>query len=135
MLALTPKMIDAVLERDATCDNVHDPIKITRRRVDGHDLYFAINDSATAWDGTVRFCGDGVREQRDPATGTSKAVAEATRVPLHLGPYGAMFFRTPQVTSSAPPHENRLGRAQDDVQACRRPVSPQPAKAPTCALN
>ena len=96
MLALTPKMIDAVLERDATCDNVHDPIKITRRRVDGHDLYFAINDSATAWDGTVRFCGDGVREQWDPATGTSSAVAEATRVPLHLGPYGAMFFRTPQ---------------------------------------
>ncbi|HPO37319.1 MAG TPA: glycosyl hydrolase [Kiritimatiellia bacterium] len=96
MLALTPKMIDAVLERDAACDDARAPIKITRRRIDGHDLYFAINDSDAAWDGTVRFCGDGVREQWDPATGARSAVADATRVPLRLGPYGAMFFRAPQ---------------------------------------
>jgi len=96
MLTLTPKMIDTLLERDATCDDTRAPIKITRRHVDGHDLYFVINDSATAWEGNVRFCGDGVREQWNPATGTISAVAEATHVPLRFGPYGAMFFRTPQ---------------------------------------
>lgn len=98
MLALVPKMLDALLERDAASEDAQSPIKITRRRIDGHDVYFAINDSDAAWRGALRF-RDGVSEQWDPASGAITPVAAGTRVPLQLGPYGAMFFRTRQAAA------------------------------------
>ena len=106
MLALVPKMIDSLLERDATCAEPQAPIKITRRRIDGHDVYFAINDSATAWAGDLRFCGHGVHEQWDPSTGKRVSLAEGTKVPVQLGPYGAILFRA--TTAGTP---QRLGGA------------------------
>jgi hypothetical protein len=69
------------------------PIRITHRRVDGHDVYFAINDGDAAWRGALRFCGNGVTEQWDPATGLRTPLAHGADVPLQLGPYGAMLFR------------------------------------------
>lgn len=94
MLALLPRVIDSRLGRDAACTTPRAPVRITRRRVDGHDVYFAINDRDTPWDGTLRFCAPGVTEQWDPQTGACSAVTGGTEVALRLGPYGAMLFRT-----------------------------------------
>lgn len=93
MLALVPQVIDTLIGRDAACADAKAPVKITHRRVDGHDVYFAINDSAAAWGGKIRFCGRGVSEQWDPATGVMTPLSEGANVPVRLGPYGAMLFR------------------------------------------
>jgi len=96
MLALVPKMIDAMVERDAVCADAKAPVKIMRRRIDGHDVYFAINDGPADWNGEIRFCGRGVSEQWDPSTGKMSPLADGSKVPLRLGPYGAMLFRAKQ---------------------------------------
>jgi len=38
MIALVPKVIDSLLERDAACSDAKAPVRITHRRVDGHDV-------------------------------------------------------------------------------------------------
>ncbi len=93
--ALVPRLLDALFERDAACLDASAPIKITRRRMDGHDVYFAINDGNAAWEGAIRFHGRGVTEQWDPATGAVTSRAEQSQVSVRLQPYGAMLFRAP----------------------------------------
>ena len=97
MLALVPKVINSLLERDAACADAKAPVRITHRRVDEHDVYLAINDSDTAWSGEIRFCGSGVTEQWDPSNGTMTPLAAGTKASVQLGPYGAMLFRAKDV--------------------------------------
>ncbi len=97
MMGLVPRMIDSILERDAACADVKSPVRITHRHVDGHDVYFAINDGDTDWSGEIRFCGRGVTEQWNPVTGAMTPLAEGTQVTAQLGPYGAMLFRTEKI--------------------------------------
>ncbi len=97
MTALMPKVINALLEHDAVCADAKAPVRITHRRVDDHDVYLAINDSDTAWGGTLRFCGRGVTEQWDPNTGATTPLVNGAKVPMQLGPYGAMLFRTEKI--------------------------------------
>lgn len=103
---LLPKLLDELLERDAACEGSRAPVRITHRRVEDHDVYFAINDSATPWSGAIRFPGRGVAELWDPATGTMTAAGDGTKVAMNLGPYGAMLFRAADI--AAP---RRLGLA------------------------
>ena len=77
---------------------------MTRRRIDGHEVYFAINDSDATWQGVLRFCGRGVSEQWNPATGAMTSLTDGSQVSLRLGPYGAMLFRS--ATADVP---QRLG--------------------------
>lgn len=93
MLALLPQLLDSVLERDAYAPGPRAPVRITHRRVAGHEVYFAINDGAAPWSGAVRFPGRGVSEQWDPATGTLTPLAGGTTVTLQLGAYGGMLLR------------------------------------------
>jgi hypothetical protein len=97
MLALVPKVIDSLLERDAACADAKTPVRITHRRVDDHDVYLAINDSDTAWSGELRFCNRGVSEQWDPGTGTMTPITEGAKVSVRLDPYGAMLFRAKEI--------------------------------------
>lgn len=69
------------------------PLHATHRRIDGHDVFFAINDSDRAWEGVVSLAAYGAGEQWDPATGQKTALASSRDVPLRLGPYGGMLFR------------------------------------------
>ncbi len=125
MIGLVPQIVDSLFQRDAACAELKTPVKITRRRIDGHEVYFAINDSDAEWAGEVRFCGRGVSEQWDPATGAMTPTADGTRVPLRLGPYGAMLFRS--ATADVP------GRLGGDVgpsllMTCEPlPKTPKPA--------
>jgi len=85
----------------------------------------AVNDSAAAWEGKIRFCGRGVSEQWNPATGAMTPLADGTQVPVRLGPYGAMLFRS--VTANVP---KRLGGAVAAVLSlsCEPlPKTPKPA--------
>jgi hypothetical protein len=106
MLALVPKVIDSLLERDAACADAKARVRITHRRVDEHDVYFAINDSDAAWSGELRFCGRGVTEKWDPVTGKMSPLSEGKKVSVQLGPYGAMLFR-----AKAADRPQRLGGA------------------------
>jgi hypothetical protein len=99
MIALVPKVIDSLLERDAACAGATSPVRVTHRRVDGHDVFFAINDSDVPWSGEIRFCGRGVTEQWDPSTGAMTPIPDGNNVPAKLGPYGAMLFRAKEVGS------------------------------------
>lgn len=110
MMALVPRMIDTLIGRDAFCADAKAPVRITHRRVDGHDVYFAINDSDGPWSGEIHFCGRGVTEAWDPATGAMSPLKDGTQASLQLGPYGAMLFRTEQ--ADAPQRRSQgFGRA------------------------
>ena len=97
MTALVPRMLDTLLERDAASADSKAPVRVTHRRVDDHDVFFAINDSDTAWSGEIRFCGHGVTELWDPNTGVMTPLADGTKASVQLGPYGAMLFRAKEV--------------------------------------
>lgn len=99
MVSLLPALLDDLIERDADSAVRATAIHTTHRRVDGHDVYFAINDSAQAWSGSLRFPGEGVSEQWNPDTGERSVPTCATNVPLQLGPYGAMLFRARSIAA------------------------------------
>lgn len=90
--ALLPVVVEGLLEADVTA-TAGGPLRATHRRIDGHEVYFLINDSGTAWTGEVSLCADGAGEQWDPATGQMKALAGAAKVSLSLQPYGATLLR------------------------------------------
>lgn len=121
MMSIIPKIVDSLLERDADCAVPDSPVKTTRRHIDGHEVYFAINDSESAWQGTLRFCGRGVAEQWDPVTGAMTPIADGRQVPVRLGPYGAMLFRSP--TANVP---KRLGGAADAFSMRCEPLPKTP---------
>jgi hypothetical protein len=124
MISLVPQIIDSLIERDAACAELETPIKITRRRVDGHEVYFAINDSDAAWEGEIRFCGGGVSEQWDPATGAMTPIASGTQVPVRLGAYGAMLFRS--ATAEVPQRLNGKVGAALSLISKPLPKTPKP---------
>jgi len=125
MIALVPQIVDSLFERDAACAEAKAPVKITRRRIDGHEVYFAINDSDAAWEGAIGFCGRGVNEQWDPATGLMTPLADGTQVPVRLGPYGAMLFRS--ATASVPKRLGGTVPAALTITCEPLPKTPKPA--------
>jgi len=90
---LLPMVIDSLLGRDVTLGVQGTPIRATHRRVDGHEVYFLINDSAAKWEGQVGFAAIGAGELCDPASGKITPLAALGNVPLSLEPYGGMLFR------------------------------------------
>ena len=128
MIGLVPRLVDSLFERDAACAEAKPPVKITRRRIDGHEVYFAINDSDAAWEGEIRFCGRGVSEQWDPATGVMTPLADGTQVPVRLGPYGAMLFRS--ATADVPKRLGGTVAAALSLTCEPLPKTPKPAVSP-----
>jgi hypothetical protein len=125
MMALVPRVVDSLFERDAACEDAKSPVKITRRHSDGHEVYFAINDSDATWEGKIRFCGRGVGEQWDPATGAMTPLADGTPVSVRLGPYGAMLFRS--ATAAVPKRVSGTVTAALSLTCEPLPATPQPA--------
>jgi hypothetical protein len=126
MMAFVPTMLDRLLERDVRCDDPHSPLRATHRRVEGHDVYFVINDSGQPWNGTIHLRGKGLGEQWNPQTGMASPLADSSDVPLHLDPYGALLFRFPH--SQSPARRSGFGGALP-VLAC----APLPGVAPVIA--
>lgn len=97
--ALLPTVLDGLLGRDVTVDRGA-PIRATHRRVEGHDVYFLINDSPDAWKGDVSVSAAGSGELWDPLTGKSTPLPGADEIHLDLPAYAGALLR---FTEAAPP--------------------------------
>ncbi|MEI6502042.1 MAG: glycosyl hydrolase, partial [Armatimonadota bacterium] len=117
--ALLPVVVNGLLEADVTA-GPESPLRATHRRLDGHDVYFIINDSAEAWSGDVSVCAAGAGEQWDPATGKAKPLAAGSKVALSLEPYGATLLRFPQ--ARAPQRHRPTGEALPGMTFTRLPA-------------
>jgi len=90
---LLPLVLDGVLERVVKVHSPGSPLRATHRRIEGHEVFFLINDSPKPWQGEVTFCASGRGERWDVATGTLAETNLGDRVSLSLEPYGAAGFR------------------------------------------
>lgn len=95
MTPLLPVVLDRLIERDVRLDDPSFPLRATHRRVDDHDVYFVLNDSAQAFHGAIHLRGKSSGELWDPRTGSMSPLATGESIPLQLSPYGAMLFRFP----------------------------------------
>jgi hypothetical protein len=93
--ARLPEVLDVVLEPDVQPAEPHSPLRATHRRIDGHEVYFVINDRSTPWEGSLRLAATGQGEQWDPSTGKMTPLPAGNEIKLKLGAYGAMLYRFP----------------------------------------
>jgi hypothetical protein len=91
--ALLPMVLDSLLGQDVRVGEKDAPLRVTHRRIDGHEIFFVINDSGGPWEGALDFAARGAGEQWDPATGTMNPLSSPVGVPAKLGPYGGMLYR------------------------------------------
>ena len=94
--ALLPMVLNAVLEPDAKAGDGRTPIRVTHRRMGGHEVFFLINDSGDAWEGQVSVAARGAGEQWDPASGAMTPAGADGKASLRLGSYGAVLLRYPE---------------------------------------
>ncbi|HWH70268.1 MAG TPA: glycosyl hydrolase, partial [Candidatus Sulfotelmatobacter sp.] len=92
---LLPLVVKGILEPDVQVGAARSPLRCTHRRIEGHDLYFLINDSAQPWTGSIGLLGTGQGERFDPATGQITPLAATNTFPASLAAYGATLFRFP----------------------------------------
>ena len=97
---LLPIVLDQALEpglrfapRNAAHARQPSPVRVTHRRLEGHEVWFLINDSPKPWTGSVSVGAIGPGERWDPATGRSTPLASPADLPLELDAYGAAFLR------------------------------------------
>jgi hypothetical protein len=88
-----PVVLDRVIEPDLRPTQAGSPLRATHRRIDGHEVYFVINDSPKSWSGEVSFAATGQVEEWDPGSGQVLPQTSSGPIPLALGPYGATFLR------------------------------------------
>jgi len=90
---LLPIVLDGVLAPDVRTASRKSPIRVTHRRIGGHEVYFAINDSGDACEEQLSLAAGGAGELWDPATGERRAIPADEPVGLDLEPYGGVFLR------------------------------------------
>lgn len=98
--ALLPVMLDKLLEPDVVAANDGSPLRVTHRRIDGHEVYFIINDSGESCSDTVSVAAEGPGELWDPATGKNSPLAGPRNIKLVLEPYSGVLLR---FARAAPP--------------------------------
>ncbi|MCC6145725.1 MAG: hypothetical protein IT368_18110 [Candidatus Hydrogenedentes bacterium] len=91
--ALLPVILDGLLDQDVHITPPDGPVRVTHRRIDGHEVYFLVNNSGESWTGAATFRAVGAGEAWDPASGTMSPLSSPEQVPVVLGPYGAMLYR------------------------------------------
>lgn len=90
--ALLSRALDAVLAPDVAFP-VDAPLHATHRKIDGHEVYFVINNSPAPWSGTVSISAEGAGERWDPATGAVTPEPDPSFISLTLEGYSGMLFR------------------------------------------
>ena len=93
--SLLAVVLNGLLEPDVKVSGSRAPVRATHRHVEGHELYFLINDSPQPWEGDVRLCVNGHGEQWDPATGKVVSLGNIDHLKLSLEAYGGTFLRFP----------------------------------------
>ncbi|MBM3497615.1 MAG: hypothetical protein FJX74_02985 [Armatimonadetes bacterium] len=92
-VALLPTVLDAIIEPDLAADAAGSPVRFTHRRIDGQEVYFAINDSPEPVEASVSLATAGAGELWDPATGKLTPLASGQGVKLALDSYGGALLR------------------------------------------
>lgn len=95
-ISLLPNILDQVLEKDVDLRNADSPFHITHRKIEGHDVYFIINDSDKPHEEALSFRGE-KGEIWDPKDGSVKPLPKDKWVEIELEPYGAIIVRFPNV--------------------------------------
>ncbi len=90
---LLPTVLDGLLEADVTVEGAKSPLRVTHRRLEGHEVYFVINDSAEPWAGRVGFAAVGAGECWNLTTGKREETFSDGKVRLNLEGYGARLVR------------------------------------------
>ena len=103
--SLLPLVLDLIIEPDGAVADASAPIRMTHRRIDGHEVYFVINDSDLPWEGKLDLPAAGKVEQWDPATGEVTVTKDGRALPVRLDGYGAAFYRFRKVI---PPQRKRV---------------------------
>jgi hypothetical protein len=99
--SLLGMVLDNLLEPELRVQDRHAPLRLTRRRAEGHDLFFVVNDSPQPWSGTVAVAARGPGRAWDPATGASRDLAAPASFEIALPAYGATFLRFPSAVTPA----------------------------------
>jgi hypothetical protein len=107
MSAALPALLESRLEPDVGLVGQGTALRATHREIDGHSVYFLINDSAQPWHGEITLRARGPFERWDPATGSVTSLGDGPRLPLALEPYGAAIVRC---GASRPPVAHALGK-------------------------
>lgn len=90
---MLPHVVAKVLEPDVQMDQPNASIRVTHRRIEGREVYFVINDSATAWRGKLSLAAKGTGQICNPASGVIESDAIAGSIELNLEPYDARILR------------------------------------------
>jgi len=91
--ALLPAVLDGFLEPDVLVSPPRAPLRSTHRRIEGHDVYFVVNDSPRPWEGAVTLRGVGDGERFDFGTGGVTPIRSGGSHEISLEAYGAAAFR------------------------------------------
>jgi hypothetical protein len=95
---LLPIAIKGILQLDVATDDTRAPLRMTHRQIDGHEVYFLINDSPISWQGEIDFAASGQVDRWDPASGKAISLPTERSITISLDPYGATFVRFSQPT-------------------------------------
>ena len=96
-ITVLPAILGPVVPPDVTVDEAAAPVRMTRRLIDGKDVFLIINDSAVPWQGTVHFGDARAGELLDPATGTITPLSDPTHVKIALDAWAAVLVRLEEV--------------------------------------
>ncbi|NLI01390.1 MAG: hypothetical protein GX446_18080 [Chthonomonadales bacterium] len=113
-------ILDSLIEPEVAMPDRSAPVRATHRRIDGHEVFFLINDSATPWSGSVSVCASGDGELWDPMTGARRQLSGPNGVKVVLEPYAGTFLR--YASARAPRRKALQGGELPDV--VMQPLTP-----------
>ncbi len=125
MEALLPTVLDRLLEPDIRMP-AGSPLRTTHRRIDGHEVYFVINDSPNPFRGSIALAAQGACEAWDPETGKQRVV-RPDGIELDLPPYGGVILRAEQARA-----RTLIRMTRDGIEAAP-PIGlppPRPGQSP-----
>lgn len=104
LLPAVPRLIDRLLTRDFAAGEASSTLRYAHWQVEGREVYYVINDSASPVQERCAFSADGDAELWDPATGGASPVDAADAdggrvVSVALEPYGATFVVFPRAVA------------------------------------
>ncbi|HUW62230.1 MAG TPA: glycosyl hydrolase [Candidatus Bathyarchaeia archaeon] len=117
-VAMFSSILDGLIAPDVRVSGQNSPVRYTHRRIDGHEVFFLINDSETAWEGSVSLAAAGEGERWNPETGAVGPVESPENVAVALGPYGGVFFRFAQ---PRPPERHKISTAPTALSTIELP--------------
>ncbi|MCF7668985.1 MAG: hypothetical protein K9N48_04315 [Verrucomicrobia bacterium] len=88
----TDEILDKILVNDAVAEQAPATVRVTHRRINGHERFMVINDSTQPWSGKLDLSVRGTGYQFDPATGHERPLKSGENISLELDAYDAALF-------------------------------------------